>query len=234
MDVNQITRLPGGVSTKDATNGVFYHYPYPDPTKCYSYFNDFTAYLAAEWTITTTEAGAGSATEALNNAAGGQLLVTNAAGDNDSDEFQLLNESFLMVAGKKSWFECRFQTSDATQSDILFGLVITDTAAIDGFTDGVVFQKDDGDTDIGFISYKDSAGTTNTTVATLADDTWIKMGFYFDGADFFLYADDVQKSREKAATIPDDEELRVSFALQNGEAVAKTMTVDYVFAAQER
>jgi len=31
-----------------------------------------------------------------------------------------------------------------------------------------------------------------------------------------------------------DTTLTVSFALQNGEAVAKTMTVDYVYVAQER
>jgi hypothetical protein len=34
--------------------------------------------------------------------------------------------------------------------------------------------------------------------------------------------------------LPDDEDLTVSFALQNGEAVAKTMTVDYIFVAKER
>jgi hypothetical protein len=34
--------------------------------------------------------------------------------------------------------------------------------------------------------------------------------------------------------LPDDEDLAISFALQNGEAVAKTMTVDYIFVAKER
>ena len=34
--------------------------------------------------------------------------------------------------------------------------------------------------------------------------------------------------------IPDNEELTVSFGIQNGAAAAKTMTVDYVFAAVER
>jgi hypothetical protein len=34
--------------------------------------------------------------------------------------------------------------------------------------------------------------------------------------------------------LPDDEDMTVSFAIQNGEAVAKTMTVDYIFAAKER
>ena len=42
-------------------------------------FNDFFAYAAADWTLTTVEAGAGSATEALQAGPGGQLLVTNDA-----------------------------------------------------------------------------------------------------------------------------------------------------------
>jgi hypothetical protein len=34
--------------------------------------------------------------------------------------------------------------------------------------------------------------------------------------------------------LPDDEELTVSFGIQNGEASAQTMTIDYVVAAVER
>ena len=34
--------------------------------------------------------------------------------------------------------------------------------------------------------------------------------------------------------LPDDEELTVSFGIQNGEAAAKTMTIDYVNVICER
>jgi len=34
--------------------------------------------------------------------------------------------------------------------------------------------------------------------------------------------------------LPDDEELTVSFGIQNGAAAAKTMTIDYVTAMIER
>jgi hypothetical protein len=33
---------------------------------------------------------------------------------------------------------------------------------------------------------------------------------------------------------PDDEELTVSFGIQNGAAAAKTLTVDYIGASKER
>jgi hypothetical protein len=32
----------------------------------------------------------------------------------------------------------------------------------------------------------------------------------------------------------DDEELTISFGIQNGEAVAKTMSIDYIFVSKER
>ena len=34
--------------------------------------------------------------------------------------------------------------------------------------------------------------------------------------------------------VTDDEDLTISFGIQNGAAAAKTMTVDYIFAAVER
>jgi hypothetical protein len=42
------------------------------------------------------------------------------------------------------------------------------------------------------------------------------------------------KGTSVTTNLPDDEDMTVSIALQNGEAVAKTMTVDYVFVAKER
>ena len=44
----------------------------------------------------------------------------------------------------------------------------------------------------------------------------------------------VVKGTSVTTNLVDDEDLTVSIALQNGEAVAKTMTVDYVFVAKER
>ena len=39
--------------------------PYPSDQTYYGYFNDFMTYNSGDWTITTTEAGTGSATEAV-------------------------------------------------------------------------------------------------------------------------------------------------------------------------
>lgn len=222
---------------RDALNNV------GNKTTFYEFFDDFIEFDAADWTITTTEAGAGSASEALTPGAGGQLLITNDAADNDHDFFQKPGESFAFVAGKRAYFGIRFQTSDATDSDIIAGLVITDTTPL-AHTDGIAFVKDDGDTNIDFTVTKDSTETEVAAIGTLEDDTWITLEFYYDG---FTDEDGgltgarlqafVNGSRVGAAAldnVPDDEELTVTFGIQNGEAVAKTMTVDWVRAFIER
>jgi len=222
------TRFPGGVSS--ASSGTFKDLPYLNTSDYVIFDEDFQRYAAGDWTVTETNA---SATEALTDGQGGLLLITNTATDDDRVTMQKVGESFKFVANKKTFFEVRFQTSDATQSDLLFGLAITDTTPLDA-TDGVFFKKDDGDANIDFASLKNSAGSTVTAATTIANATFVKLGFYFDGVNFYLYKDGVQVGFVSAATIPDDEEVTPTIHLQNGEAVAKTLTVDYIKAYQER
>jgi len=222
------TRFPNGLTTA-AQNEPMGNFVLPDITKAHIYFNDFDTYTAADWTVTET----GVATQALANGDGGLLLVTNAAADDDASFSQKVGESFLMVAGKKAWFEAKFQVSDATQSDVVFGLQITDTTPL-AVTDGIFFLKADASTTVNLLVEKDSTATT-TAVATLADATDIRLSFYYNGVDKILaFADGVAVASSVVTNLPDDEELTVSFGIQNGEAVAKTMTIDYILAAKER
>jgi predicted glycoside hydrolase/deacetylase ChbG (UPF0249 family) len=69
----------------------------------------------------------------------------------------------------------------------------------------------------------------------MADDTFITLGFNYDGGSVMEYCvNGVVAGTSAVTNLPDDEDLAISFALQNGEAVAKTMTVDYIFVAKER
>lgn len=228
------TRFTSGVGTaKKNTNTGFYGMP--DPTKWITYFNDFTEYVAGDWTITTTEAGSGDATEALaSTSAGGLLLITNDDADNDLDFLQLKTEAFKFVAGKKTFFKSRFAVSDATQSDFVMGLQITDTTPL-AVSDGVYFMKDDGDASLDFHVEKDGSDTTASAIATVSDATMLVAGFYYDGKSAIeYYVDDVKLGTSVTTNLPDDEELTVSFGIMNGAAAAKTMTVDYIFVSQER
>lgn len=226
-------RFPSGV-TNVAADSLTGQIGFLDPTKWHVFFDDFDRFVAADWTITTTEAGAGSATEALTDGDGGLLLVTNDAADNDADFFQKVGESFLFQTGKRLVFKARFKVSDATQSDFVIGLQITDTTPLD-VSDGVFFIKDDGDANLDFHVEKNGTQTSATAIATVVNDTFLEVGFYFDGkSSVKYYVDDVHKGTLATTNLPDDEVLTISFGLQNGEAVAKTMTLDYLLCAKER
>lgn len=202
-----------------------------DQTDYHTYFNDFDTYVAGDWTV--TEVGSGS--RALTNVDGGCLLITNAAGDDDHNYMQKVGESFLFEAGKPMYFEARVKVSDATQSDMVLGLLITDTSPLATVTDGIYFQKDDGDTNIDFHVVKNSTATDSTAVATL-DTNFNTYAFYYDGSrsQIEILFNDVIVGTSVLTNVSDDEELTITMAVQNGEAVAKIMTVDYIFCAKAR
>ena len=209
--------------------------PYASDQTYYMYSNDFFTYNSGDWTVTTTEDGTGSATEAIASGAGGQLAITNAAGDNDLDFLQLKGEAFLIDGTKRAFFETRFKVNDVDQSDFVIGLGITDTSPLDT-TDGIFFLSSDGDAGLDFLVEKNNSATTTEDVATMADDTFITVAWYVDrNASKVFYAvnhgDPVGVTN---ANIPDDEELTVSFGIQNGEASAQVMTIDYITAMVER
>ena len=230
------SRFPYGVTNQNKTS-MYGQFKSMVPQVYHQYFDDFDTYLAGQWTITATGAG----TTALTDADGGAILLTNAAADNDARFHQKVGEGFLPASGKKVFFETRFTVSDATQSDWVIGLQVTDTTPLD-VTDGMYFQKDDGDTNIDFYCSKDATtGRSTTTAWTTASAaaTYMKLGFYFDGVRYItLWKDGVETATvdlsTTLATYLPDTELTISFGIQNGEAVAKTMTVDYIFAAMER
>ena len=201
------------------------------------YFNDFLVaqdYAAADWVVTTTEAGSGDATEALAaDELNGALLITNDNADNDLDALQGNEETWKLASGKKCWFETKLKISDATQTDLFVGLAITDTTVLDT-TDRVGFQKDDGDTNIDFLTEKDSTETNTDTGSDAVANTYVTLSFYWDGsANVYAYVDRVLKATH-TANIPDDENLALTVHLQNGEAAAKTCTIDYLYVLMER
>jgi|TARA_R110000868_G_scaffold152102_1_gene376691 hypothetical protein len=227
------TRFPYGLTNVSETN-LFADMVQPDPTLFHSYFNDFDTYAAGDWVVTETQAGA---TQALTAGDGGWLLLTNSAADDDLVALQKTPAAFSFTAGKKSFFRCRFKVSDATQSDVVFGMQVVDTTPLD-VTDGVYFLKADGSTSVSVICRKNATtgSTSASAIATLANDTFIELGFYYDGESKIAYEvnGSVLGSLDASSSFLPDTITTVSFAIQNGEAAAKTMTVDYVYAATER
>lgn len=202
------------------------------------YWNDFMTYLATDFALTTIEAGGGSATEAIGNLPHGVLVVTNDAADNDYDAFQTA-ESFKFVSGKKLQFGARFKLNEVVQSDLMIGLHIIDTNPFSTEpTDGIYFRKDDGDALLDFVVKKGGTASTLTGtagVSALVADTWHSIEFYYDGGDSIdAFLDGQRIGSLPVTNAPDTEEIAVSFCVQNGEAVAKVLSMDLIFARQER
>lgn len=230
---NSVTRFPYGV-TNVAGNDIFADMVKADPTKFHEYYNDFDTYTAGDWVVTETQAGA---TQALTAGDGGWLLLTNSAADDDLNAMQKTPAAFSFTAGKKAFFKARFKVSDATQSDVVIGLQVVDTTPLD-VTDGIYFLKADGAKTVDFICRKNasSGSTSASAITSLADDTFITLAFYYNGESKVYYAVDgsVKGSLDASSTYLPDTITTVSFAIQNGEAAAKTMTLDFVYAAVER
>lgn len=227
------TRFPNGV-TNVAESELFADLRKPDPTIYHEYYNDFDQFVAADWVITETQAGA---TQALTAGDGGWLALVNSAADDDLNAIQKTPAAFSFTAGKKAFFRCRFKVSDATQSDIAIGLQVVDTTPLD-VTDGVYFLKADGAATIDVICRKNAitGSTSASAIATLTDDTFVELGWYYDGVSKLFYSVNrvVKGSLDASSTYLPDTITTVSIAVQNGEAAAKTLTVDYVYAAVER
>lgn len=233
MGNNTVTRFPFGV-TNAGQDAIFADLTMSDPTLYHTYFNDFDTYTAGDWVVTETDS---AATQALTAGDGGLLLVTNTAADNDLVALQKTPAAFSFTAGKKAFFSARFKVSNATQCDFVMGLQVVDTTPLD-VTDGVYFLKADDAATVDIVCRKNaSTGSTSASaIATLSDDTYVVLAWYYDGVSKIAYAvnGSVLGSISATSDYLPDTVCTVSFALQNGNAVARTMTVDYVYAAIER
>jgi hypothetical protein len=233
----ETSNYPGGLSNRleQETLGKWINL---DPTTTYTWFDDFFGYTADNWTVTAV----GSGSVATTNTAGGVLLVTNAAADNDHYYFQWAGtgsggtkETFKFVRGKRAAFKCRVAVNEVIQSDFLMGLYVTDTDPIGGIVDGVYFRKDDGSAVCSLVVNKDSTATT-TTATTMVAATYVTLGFVYDGNNTVnIFVDENRVASSVATNLPDDEELALSFVIQQGEATnVKTLSVDYIYVSFER
>jgi hypothetical protein len=212
-----------------------------DPTFAHRFVDDFCESLddGIRWDVAAVEAGSGSATYTCTDAVNGVLLLQNDDADNDSLQIARLCECWKLVDGYPLYAEIRFQVNDATQLDMFFGLV-TGQAWFTAPNDYVVFHKDDGDANIDFTNALNGTATTVDTGQDLEDDTWIILGFHWDGdatLRWFVFRDSDRYCLATGTSITNivqDEELTLAFGVQNGEAVAKSMQVDYVKCVQKR
>jgi|SRR3990172_3522957 len=228
-----------------AGNPFFYH----------QFFDDFNN--SAQITNSYTETATGNGTIA--NAAGDgglALFTTNSSTPATTDvaSIQLPFAGFTLTSGKRLFFICRLKVSSAANVAFNVGLIQTTTTPFT-VVDGIFFNKPSG---ASTLSINHNVASANTTAAipaayfTLADNTFIELGFYLqrDGS-IIAFVDDqlvgfvpqsgsgsTLPNRGPAARITPAAlatvDLNPTLALQSGTASSKTMTADFFAVMKER
>lgn len=213
----------------------------PNVTKYLQEFNganwqvdDTTHDPSPNWTCNITE-GAGTTKTDLTDVAGGALLITTGTNEDDGMQMQLGHEadgngeSVDLSGSYPLYLSARFKVEDADQTDVLVGFCVTDTDCLGGVTDGIYFRSVDASATLYFVTEKDSTESA-TSVATLADDTYVRVEFYYDGDTVSVYVDGalVTTVADSAATFPNNELLRLTLEFLTGEGNANTLTMTHL------
>jgi hypothetical protein len=102
-------------------------------------------------------------------------------------------------------------------------------------TDGLWFSKAAASTSMNFNIAKSSAVTTLTGVATLANTTYVTVGWHYDGASTVsVYVNGGKVAGTTVLTNLPTANLNMTMAVANGTAAANTLLVDYVLGSTER
>lgn len=179
------------------------------------------------WTTTVVEVGSGTTEFVQSTTAGVLATITTAANDNDGGNYQLQSD-FELASTNRIYMGARLKISDVTQSDLFFGLAVTDTDVLGGVTDGVYAECLDASASLAFVLEKDSTETTDSAVATLADDTWVWIEIVWEGTYARLIVDGVEVSKPTTLdNLPDDVSLRPTLQFLNGAAGAETLDISH-------
>ena len=218
-----------------------------DPTVGVYYFNDYMGEIditTADGYVITAVTSGGITPVADED--GGVLLVDSQgnAGADDGVNVQLTNCMVKPVAGRTIRFEARVKMNDtsATISQFYIGLAGVDTTLIaTGVVDDVVdkagFFSHAGTTGdrLSIINSRTSEEEISTDKATVADDTYIKLGMVINGiTDVEYYVDGVLVDTHATANAIPNAVMCLSYVAQTeGASKDAELSIDWVRIHQE-
>ena len=193
--------------------------------------DDTTYDPTPEWTCTIVE-GAGTSTVGVTDVAGGAIIIDTGTNDDDGFKMQLgspvggVGENVSFASPFPTYFGIRFALGDATNSDLLAGFCITNTACLDGVTDGMYFRTIDTEDELYFVMEQDSAESV-TAVATLTDAAYCQAEFLYSGGNVYVYVNSVLVATiaNTDANFCNDELLRLTLEFLTGEGNTNTATI---------
>lgn len=246
MAYTKPVRFTKGVSNQPSFSPLG-DFPIPSPLAAHIYINDFDDYNAGDWTVTTTTGT--TARLAFN---GGAVIQTTAATLNDIQSNVKNPASFTPVVGQGVWFMWRGQLANASDCTLQVGLQAGGTFLAP--TDGIYFTKAAAATSVNLVIRASSVSTTvPIPTFAFANATNAMLAFYYDGRQVTAWASN-SPSTGVPVTNPGTTNspsvytatagtqtltnlplvnLGIGFGLSAGSANARTMTTDYILAANE-
>lgn len=240
-----VTNFPNGVSCT-ASGDALAAFPLAVPNTYGVLQNDFFELDTTDtWTFTNT-----NATATVSGSVGVVDILT-AGADNDKGQLSMTDVGVSLVSGKKAAFSTRFKVGSDAGTNGLEGIIIglttgqtgTNLISADGtslaFDDGVVFYSSPASS---FLQVASRASDTETRVSLASDnvgyteDLWQRIDIVYDGTQLkFYYGTDSAVNLVKTITtnIP-TAALTPTLYIEAGEAVAKTLSVDYITLSLER
>ena len=225
---------------KDGQRQWFENLPVANNPDYLMYMDDFTG-IALDTTNDWTLIKDSSATAALGaDAENGTLVLTSqATTDNDGASVQG-NEIFALSTTRDIWFETKLFITDAEGDamDVCVGLTVnfaTNPEAMLTAADRIVFQIDDGDSNIDCVTEKDGTATTTDSGIDIVSGTSVTLGFHVKGTGSVEFFVNRNKVATHTANLPDDENFAIGAMELSGSATGtKSMTIDYLMAVQNR
>lgn len=227
------TRFPNGVN-----NGSPETFPgqlvVPDRTYAHEHFDDFNYFDSFEWSTNRYSQGAGQIGIATGED-NGVLFVLNAGADFDSQGVNLAQFVYQYDTDSLPiWYKCRFKLNETVQSRFATGHWdgVNPPAASNNCCG---FQKDDGSATLKFRSARPIFGqNVSVDLFDLEDDTYVTVAFFYDGNEKFqIYRNDQLIEVVNTPWTPNNPVSPIAY-IQNGEASAKSMSIDYMYSGKER
>ena len=251
------TRFPAGVSTQ-AIGSTLGQFPLPDPTDISVDFEDFNQYVSGDWTVTNTTThqtiGLVAGNGGIISTVGGASSVTSDIGAIQANplNFNIATNTTTATAPptQQAWFYTAFKATTAINDQLQVG--VASSIATLAPTDGIYFNKAAGSTSITFVVRKSSSSlaasaysTGSTTVATLANATYIRLGWYYDGkGNIDVFVNDAKvcsvdvgvSTGTMVSTFPNAVNMGMGFGCKAAATAPTTadMIVDFMLSAQTR
>lgn len=225
----QNTNFENGITNRNAAD-LFGSMGQLDPTKFNTHMDDFNTFTApGGYTAPAT----GSVAPA--SLLGGAVDIISGAVDTNVAIIQAVSLGYSIVASQRVYFRGKMEMDDVVDADGILGL--NDAAASITPADGVFFEKTDAAADVDLV-VRSGAGeiARESAVATMVAATQLTLEFYWDGIDRIYYGVDgvpLGFIDMNGLTLPTGL-LAPTAGVVTGNASTTTMTLDYLFAAQER